>query len=112
MSDALPDRISTLLYLVQTDESGFEKQFNRHIHTPFDLYLFLQGYRAMQGSKVSGGHRIKRIAGNWIVRHMQADWPDKYGKAYLRTIIRAYHPNFHEVNPTVALIFASDDGVL
>lgn len=73
----------------------FEATFNEVIRTPNDLGDFFTILRAQR--KGEGGRRVKRVAGNWLMKSLNPYWTVKYGATKqggysLRDLFCTLHP--------------------
>lgn len=73
----------------------FEATFNEVIRTPNDLGDFFTIMRAQR--KGEGGRRVKRVAGNWLMKNLSPYWTVKYGATKqggysLRDLFCTLHP--------------------
>jgi len=86
-----------LVRMAQTPEAApyFEATFNEVIRTPNDLGDFFTILRAQR--KGEGGRRVKRVAGNWLMKQLSPYWTVKYGATKsggysLRDLFCTLHP--------------------
>jgi 60 kDa SS-A/Ro ribonucleoprotein len=73
----------------------FEATFNEVIKTPNDLGDFFTILHAQR--KGEGGRRVKRVAGNWLMKNLSPYWAVKYGATKqggysLRDLFCTLHP--------------------
>lgn len=73
----------------------FEATFNEVIRTPNDLGDFFTIMHAQR--KGEGGRRVKRVAGNWLMKNLNPYWTVKYGATKqggysLRDLFCTLHP--------------------
>lgn len=94
--------LAVLAGSAQLSPDEFRVAFDRVIKTPGDLADFAQVVSTLRkkadGSRSTGGRRIKREAAAWLIRRMNAYWAVKYGGKSgdgfsLSDLIRIYHPN-------------------
>lgn len=100
-----------LFKLSSLKERFFEQVFEEIIRTPNDLSDFFSIVRSVRGGE--GGRRIKRVAGNWILKNLTEYWAIKYGSdrgngGYsLADMIRTTHPKC-EHNAIIAYLLGKN----
>lgn len=97
-----------LAYLARHE--SFEDVFDQVVLTPKDLADFATIVRSLRGGE--GGRRIKRVAGNWLLKNLSEYWVIKYGGKSggytLRDLFRVYHPAAGEKLPIVDYIMGKE----